>query len=152
MGLINKEDILLLYKDEHYVEKILEEYPVDYSEILAGIVGDLIGDGHLQGNPKWRIDYTSNSIDELKRFEDTIFKIFKIKGKIRTCSTNKFGKTYNYGVNCKSIAIILNSLGVPSYQVRFKIKDKISLFNFYNNISYDNKNKRDRLYSLVRNV
>ncbi len=250
MEIINKEDVLNLYKHKIYGLRVIENhniFPLHYSEILAGVVGDLMGDGHLQGYPKWRIDYTSASLDELKRFEKVIFSIFKVKGKARPCTTNKFGKTFNYGVNCKFVARILNNLGVPSgskvlkkfeipkwilnnkvyfrgfvrrlfdcegnvdinkngrcidfrmykeesilengilfieqiryylkkyfdigptnifkisvsnrrkdgkttYQIRFKIKNKKSLLNFYKEIDFENIKKKNRLSSLVRNI
>lgn len=86
---------------------------IKYSSDLAGLVADLMGDGHLQGPPKWRFDYCSNSLEELKRFERKIFSIFKVKGKVRECKTNKYG-TMNYGVNYQNISKKLFSLGVPS--------------------------------------
>ena len=72
-----------------------------------------MGDGHLQHPPKNRLDYTSKSIKELNRFGKEIYDVFKINGKIRKCSTNKY-KTYNYGVNNKTLALFLHSIGVPA--------------------------------------
>ena len=108
---------------------------------LAGIVADLMGDGHLQNPPKNRFDYTSKSIDELKRFESEIYNLFKIKGKIRRCTTNKY-KTYNYGVNNKKTALFLNSIGVPRGNKvlnKFLIpewimKDKLKFARFINRL------------------
>jgi len=37
-------------------------FPIKSSEELSGLVADLMGDGHLQGDPKWRFDYCSKSI------------------------------------------------------------------------------------------
>ena len=91
-------------------------FPIKSSEILAGIIADLICDGNLQGDPKWRIDFTSKSIDELKRFEKEIQLLFNVKGKIRNCSTNKFGETYNLAINCSPVARILFLCGVPPGQ------------------------------------
>jgi len=112
-----KEDILKIYKSENAGRKALEKYshlfPIRPSERIAGIIGDIFGDGHMQGNPKWRFDYTSKSIKELKRFEKEIYKEFKIKGKIRECKTNMWGTTYNYGVNSKVISRVLFSFGAP---------------------------------------
>lgn len=89
-------------------------FPVISSEKLAGIIADLICDGSLQGSPKWRFDFTSKNISELERFEKEIFKLFQIKGKIRPCTSNRFSKTYNYGVNNKMLSRIFYNLGVPS--------------------------------------
>ena len=115
---ITLNNVLKMYKDRDAGKKALENYkylfPIKSSETLAGIVGDLFGDGHLQGPTKWRIDFTSASIKELRRFEKEFSKIFKVKGKIRACKTNKFGTTFNYGINCKPISRILFLCGVPA--------------------------------------
>ena len=120
------------YKSEIYFKNMLNKYdylfPIKGSTKLAGIVADLIGDGHLQVHPKWRIDYTSKSKKELLRFEKEAFKLFKIKGKIRPCKSNRFGKSYNYGINCKPLSIILFLSGVPSgakVLKKFKVPDWI---------------------------
>lgn len=88
-------------------------FPAKPSIELAGIVADLIGDGNLQGEPKWRFDFVSKDKNELNRFAKQIFELYKIKGKIRPCTTNKFGETFLYGVNCKPLARILYLSGVP---------------------------------------
>jgi hypothetical protein len=104
-----------LYKDPRFIdtEKADKFLPLYKSEKLAGIVADLMSDGHLQGHPKWRFDYTSNSTEELLRFERTVSDLFELRGKIRKCSTNKYG-TMNIGFNCKPLARILFLCGVPA--------------------------------------
>lgn len=87
--------------------------PLYPSPKLAGLVADLMADGNLQKPPRWRFDYCSNSLKELRRFETTLYCLFGIKGKIRDCTTNNYG-TKNYGVNCRSLAKILVLAGVPS--------------------------------------
>lgn len=118
--ILSYRDFLKTYKTRGYRIKHLEFYknlfPIMANKTLAGIIGDLICDGHLQGDPKWRVDFTSKSKIELKRFEKTINKIFKVKGKIRECKTNKFGKTFNLGINCSPIARILMLCGAPKGQ------------------------------------
>lgn len=42
-----------------------------------------------------------------------VFQLFGIKGKTRPCKTNEYGKTFNYGINCKPLARILYLLGAP---------------------------------------
>lgn len=121
MGIILRYKYFLkTYKTRGYRIRHLENYrkffPINSSEGLAGIVGDLISDGHLQGNPKWRIDFTSKSKKELKRFEKEIYLLFEIKGKIRECTTNKLSKSYNLGINCSPVSRILFLCGVPSGQ------------------------------------
>ncbi|MBN2421991.1 hypothetical protein JXB41_02085 [Candidatus Woesearchaeota archaeon] len=111
------QDVLNTYKSKFHGIKALSKYkewfPLKASPELAGIVADLIGDGHLQGDPKWRLDFCSNSVDELKRFETELFNIFKIRGKNRKCTTNTYG-TMNYGINCKPLARELKLLKVPT--------------------------------------
>ena len=115
--LVNKEDLRKFYVSDYFFDKMLKEregiFPIIASQELAGLVADLMGDGHLQIGEKNRLDFTSKSKKELKRFESTIYNLFSVKGKIRPCTTNKFGKTFNYGVNCKPIALILYLIGVP---------------------------------------
>ncbi|MDO8643020.1 MAG: LAGLIDADG family homing endonuclease [Candidatus Woesearchaeota archaeon] len=82
--------------------------------ILAGIVGDLMGDGHLQGHPKWRMDYTSKDTTELERFNNEINVLFGYKGKIRENKTNLYGVSFNLGINNREIARYMYSLGVPA--------------------------------------
>src|SRR3989344_1873845 len=88
-------------------------FDLEYSSGLASIVGDLMSDGHLQGEPKWRLDYCSNSFKELIRFENVFYSVFGVKGKVRNCTANKYG-TMNYGVNNRQIAKMLNRIGVPA--------------------------------------
>lgn len=112
------KDVLKTYKSADSGMRILNNYkylfPIIPSETLAGIIGDLFGDGHLQGDPKWRIDFTSASKKELQRFGNEFLKQFKINGKIRPCRTNMFGSTFNYGINCKPVARALFLCGVPA--------------------------------------
>ena len=121
MGVILRyKDFIKTYKTRGYRIKHLENYkhlfPIKSSITLSGIVADLICDGNLQGDPKWRIDFTSKSIEELKRFEKEIMSLFNVKCKIRECKSNLFGKTYNISMNCSPIARILFLCGVPSGQ------------------------------------
>ena len=119
-AILRYRDFLKTYKTRGYRLNHLKSYkhlfPIKSSSTLAGVAADLIGDGNLQGDPKWRLDFTSKSLDELKRFGKEIFFLFKIKGKIRKCKSNKYGKTYNFAINCSPIARILNLCGVPAGQ------------------------------------
>ncbi|MBD3361510.1 hypothetical protein GF358_01830 [Candidatus Woesearchaeota archaeon] len=117
IALVRLNDMYQFYKSEYRANLMIKQYsnwfPVFPSVKLAGIIADLMSDGHLQGDPKWKIDYTSNSKKELNLFGDEVFSLFQKKGKIRTCNTNNYG-TMNYGVNCKMMARILNLCGAPS--------------------------------------
>lgn len=116
--LVRENDILKFFKSKFHGRNSINNhshwFPVRSSPKLAGIVADLMCDGHLQGEPKWRFDFTSKSKNELKRFGREIFILFGIKGKIRPCKTNKFGKTFNFGVNCKLLSRILHFIGAPT--------------------------------------
>ena len=121
MGVILRyRDFLNTYKTRSHRIRHLRNYkslfPIKSSKVIAGIVADLIGDGNLQGDPKWRIDYTSKSKKELRRFEKEIKFLFNVKCKIRKCTSNKFGKTYNISMNCSPITRILFLCGVPAGQ------------------------------------
>jgi len=124
-GLSNqRKQVLLTFGDvlNNYTSKIhgtraLQKYknwfPIKASPRLAGIVADLMGDGHLQGDPRWRIDYTSKRVAELKRFNNEIKLMFGVKGKIRECTTNIY-KTKNLGINNGPLTRVLNLLGTPT--------------------------------------
>ncbi|TAL46816.1 hypothetical protein EPN87_04320 [archaeon] len=73
-----------------------------------------MGDGHVQGWPKWRIDFTSKDLSELSRFNKEVQDMFGVSGKVRPCTTNRFGKTFNLGINCKLLARVLNIAGAPT--------------------------------------
>lgn len=129
--ILSYSQFLKTYKTRGYRLKHLENYkslfPIKSSPRLAGIVADLIGDGHLQGNPKWRIDFTSKEISELKRFEKEMNFIFNVTGKVRKCTSNRYN-TYNLAINSSPIARILFLCGVPAGQkvlIPFKIPDWI---------------------------
>ena len=116
------------------IEPINYMLPLFASERLAGIVGDMISDGHLQGPEKWRLDFTSNSVKDLKRFEKEFLLQFGVKGKVRPCMTNKFGITYNYGINNKPISRVLFLCGIPvgnKVTQEFKIPSWIMSNNLY---------------------
>ena len=121
-------------KFDHRPRRWLPLYP---SPKLAGLVADLMADGHLQGPTKWRFDYCSNSVAELNRFETVLYNLFLVKGKIRPCTTNNYG-TMNYGVNCRPLAKTLFLAGVPfgnkvlkSYLVPNWILDDKERFTFF---------------------
>ena len=59
------------------------------------------------------MDFTSKDINELKRFENEVYKLFKVKGNIRRCKSNKY-ETYNLGINCSPLARALFLCGVPA--------------------------------------
>lgn len=115
--LLTFEDVLNTYKSRAHGLRALVKYkvwfPIKASPELAGLIADLMGDGHLQGKPKWRLDYTSKNIFELKRFNNEVKNLFGVSGKIRDCTTNAYG-TKNLGINNKPLARVLDLLGVPT--------------------------------------
>lgn len=125
--LLTFNDVLNSYTSKTHGINVLKKYnqwfPVKASSKLAGIIADLMGDGHLQGNPKWRIDYTSKRSTELKRFNNEIKSLFGVKGKIRECTTNAY-KTKNLGINNSQLTRTLYLLGAP---VGNKVTQKFSI-------------------------
>ncbi|MBU4072417.1 MAG: hypothetical protein KJ773_09615, partial [Candidatus Thermoplasmatota archaeon] len=117
MKLLDFKDVLKTYKSEKHGKEILEKYrkwfPLYASKELSGLVADLMCDGHLQGYPKLRFDYISKYPKELMRFEKILYNLFGIKGKIRHVDGNEFGTSFIYGVNCKPLARLLLTVGVP---------------------------------------
>ncbi|MGC9310076.1 MAG: hypothetical protein ACP5D2_05300 [Candidatus Nanoarchaeia archaeon] len=125
--ILRYNDFLLTYKTRGYRLKHLEEwkkfFPIKASPEISGVVGDIFCDGHLQANPKWRIDFTSKDLGELKRFNNSFYNIFKIKGKVRECKYNSFSKSYNLGINCAVVSRILFLLGVPTGEKVLRLFD-----------------------------
>jgi len=115
--LLDFEDVLVTYKSKQRGSIALAGYrnwfPLKPSEKIAGIVADLMGDGHLQDSPKYRLDFSSKSTEELNRFNNEIYDLFGVKGKIRDCKTNKYN-TKNLGINNKPLARVLKQIGVPT--------------------------------------
>lgn len=115
--LLDLEDVLNTYKSRKAGRDALRAYsswfPLEATGELAGIVADIISDGHLQGEPKWRIDFTFKLTEDKERFENSLIEMFKVKGKVRRCLSNEFSTTYNYGVNCGPLARTLMLCGVP---------------------------------------
>lgn len=116
--LVTLEDVLKTYKFKKAGNNAMEPYvrwfPLKPTAELAGVVADLICDGHLQGEPKWRVDFTFKLIEDKERFENEVKKIFGVTGKSRPCKTNEFSITYNYGLNCGPLARTLYLCGVPA--------------------------------------
>ncbi|MFA4886727.1 MAG: hypothetical protein WC595_00800 [Candidatus Nanoarchaeia archaeon] len=115
--LLEFDNVLSTYQSPFHGLKALSPYvhwfPLQRSVALAGIIADLMGDGHLQDSPKLRLDYTSKHIIELQRFNQQLSFLFNIQGKVRDCTTNRYG-TKNLGVNNKPLARTLKLLGVPT--------------------------------------
>ena len=72
---IKLKDVLETYKCQEAGKKALKNYihlfPIRGSERLEGIIADLTGDGHFQGEPKYRLDYCSKNINELNAEKKT---------------------------------------------------------------------------------
>ena len=121
MGIILRyRDFLETYKTRGYRLNHLEKYrglfPIKSSPVLAGLFGDLISDGHLQGDPIWRMDFTSKNMDDLDSFNERIKELFGVNSKIRKCTSNKYSESFNLGINCAPVARIFLKLGVPCGQ------------------------------------
>lgn len=82
------------------------------SSLLARIVADITGDGHLQYDGiRGNIFFYSKYLKFIKLYEKRFYRQFKIKGKIR----KKFRFTWSYGLffSSKRIASFLYSVGAP---------------------------------------
>ncbi|MFA6064866.1 MAG: LAGLIDADG family homing endonuclease [archaeon] len=114
-SILELSDLIAIYKKpaQAPIEDFSKWFPLFPSEKLAELCGFLIGDGHLQPAPRWRVDFTSNSFETLNYVNSLFFDLFGIKGKIRKCVTNNYD-TYNLGVNCKSLTRTLFLCGVPT--------------------------------------
>ena len=96
--------------------------------MLAGLIGDLTTDGHVQGYDKLRFDFTAADKDELKRFENRLKKLFDVEGKIRENTTNPHSQSFNYGVNSKPLTRVLIECGAPTgskVKTRFNVPEWI---------------------------
>ena len=113
--ILQLSDLLLIYKkpSQAPIKSFENWFPLFPSEKLAELCGFLIGDGHMQPSPRWRIDFTSNNLENLDYVNSLFFDLFGVSGKIRKCSTN-LHKTYNLGVNCKYLTRTLFLCGVPT--------------------------------------
>ncbi len=65
--LVTLENLVGGYEKPYLIDymKIGGWLPIFPSKELAGIVADLMGDGHIQGKPRWKFDYTSYSTKNL---------------------------------------------------------------------------------------
>lgn len=128
MSLVTKSQYISTYKSESHGRKYADKndnwFPVEESCQLAGLIGDLTTDGHVQGYDKLRFDFTASNKDKLLRFEDTLKDIFGVEGKIRENKTNPYSTSFNYGVNCKPLTRILIECGVPTGN---KVKTKFNV-------------------------
>lgn len=116
---ITREEVLKTYKSREAGIKALSKhdwFPLRLCPKLAGIVADLIADGHLQSPEMWRMAYCSASLEELKRFNNEIKKLFNFSGYVRLCLTNQWSRSYLLAINCKPIGRVMSLCGVPSGQ------------------------------------
>jgi len=113
-SIVRRTDLIALYKSSSFapLSSFQNWFPLYPSEKLAELCGFLIGDGHIQPSPRWRIDFTSKNPMALNYVNSLFFDLFGVKGKIRPCTTNKYN-TFNLGVNCKPLARTLFLCGVP---------------------------------------
>lgn len=128
MVLVTKEDYISTYNSEWHGRKYAEKhdswFPVKETPELAGLVGDLTTDGHVQGDPKLRFDFTASDKEDIMLFEQRLDDLFGVTGKIRKNTTNPYSTSYNYGVNSKPLTRILIECGVPTGS---KVKTKFGV-------------------------
>ncbi|MFA5931130.1 MAG: hypothetical protein WC821_02350 [archaeon] len=126
--ILKLNELLSFYKSPSQapVKDFKNWFPLFPSEKLAELCGFLIGDGHIQPSPRWRIDFTSNNKVTLGYVNSLFFDLFEVSGKVRKCTTNKYN-TCNLGVNCKPLARTLFLCGVPTGA---KVKEKFLVPNW----------------------
>jgi len=140
--LLRYKDVLETYTSEYHGIKALAKhkwwFPLYSSDRLAGLVADLMCDGHLQAE-KLRIDYTAKHVKELQRFNREVISMFGVRGLIRRNVTNTYG-TYNIGVNCRPLGRTLLLAGVPAgakvfmpFRIPAWIRDDKALFGQFMN-------------------
>ena len=116
MKYITFKDVLQTYKSKEAgiiaLSKYKHWFPLELSPRIAGIVADLMADGHLQHPPMWRMDYISASVEELQRLNKEINSLFGLSFEIRPCTTNLYGKTFMLGINSKPIGRVMSLCGV----------------------------------------
>lgn len=114
---ITFDDVLKTYKSKEAGIKALSKhqlwFPLTLNPKIAGIVADLMADGHLQHPPMWRMDYTSASLEELQRLNKELKEVFGLSFEIRPCTTNTYGKSFLLGISCKPLGRIMSLCGVP---------------------------------------
>ena len=105
-----------MYTSEYHGIKALAKhkwwFPLYSNVRLAGVVADIMCDGHLQAE-KLRIDYTAKRVTELQRFNREITGLFGVRGVVRRNVTNRY-ESYNLGVNCRPLGRTLLLVGVPA--------------------------------------
>jgi len=128
MSLVTREDYISTYdSDFHgkkYADKHSEWFPVERSCTLAGLIGDLTTDGHVQGYNKLRFEFTASSKEKPELFENRPNKLFALKHDIRENKTNPYSTSFNYGVNSKPLTRILIECGAPT---DCKVKTKFNI-------------------------
>ncbi|MBI2580035.1 MAG: hypothetical protein HYW27_03980 [Candidatus Aenigmarchaeota archaeon] len=129
--LVTKKDFINSYENkklgEFAIKKKNISFPLKPSKELAGIVGDLISDGHIGSH---MVIYSSNNIENLNDFGRRIRKIFNVKYKIRSVITNTYGVKSLYVFDA-TVLRILKLCGVPEgnkvlqeYQIPLWITNK----------------------------
>jgi intein/homing endonuclease len=105
---------------------------------LAGIVADLISDGHLEirnigARKKYDyIGFFSSDEGRLKNFNERIFKISGIRGSIREWGIRKYGKSKACIISNSKLVKALNEKGAPygdKVSKPFKLPDWIKYGN-----------------------
>jgi len=110
--IVKKEDYLSTFKNYklglHSFEKYDKWFPISSSPELAGIIGDITADGHLG---KGLVQFISKDKNNAIRFNNEVFRIFKISGKIKVSPSNK--KIWECLICRNAFCRILNLCGAP---------------------------------------
>ncbi|NIO23101.1 MAG: hypothetical protein GTN38_03695 [Candidatus Aenigmarchaeota archaeon] len=118
--LVTLKDVLKTYKSNKAGYNALKPYvkwfPLKPTAELAGVVADLICDGHLQGEPKWRVDFTFKLIKDKNFFREFVKRFYSCEG---TCWG---GESPGIGFEMWKEIKILNNCKEFLESIRFGLK------------------------------
>ncbi len=124
MKIVTAKDFCKTYSYSTFAKKALKKnhgwFPVHGSPTLAGIIGCLITDGHIQArhidkHTKYEyVGFFSDNYSELEAFNKKVGSIFGIKGKIRKWGVRYNGRSTGVIISNAAIARVLTLCGSPA--------------------------------------
>ena len=124
MELVTQKDFINTYAYPSFAKKALEKcndwFPVLESADLAGIIGGLITDGHIQTRAMGRhtkyeyIGFFSDNYPELAAFNEKIKSLFGVEGKITSWGERYNGRSSGVIISNAALARVLTLCGCPA--------------------------------------
>ena len=124
--LVTREDFLNTYRQKKSGEKAIAIYhhlfPLYPSHLLAGLVADLLTDGHLQVRRQYKhslhyslINFCSKDDKEISFFDRRLYTLFRVRGKLYSHSRVGYKcSSKMYFLSHSTIVRLLNLAGVVS--------------------------------------